>query len=60
MRPSQVRELSFLQSELEYVVSSGLASEARETWLEEKAALEAQKRDVKRDWVRSPPLVICL
>ena len=51
----KVRQLSFLQSELEYVISSGLASEARETWLEEKAALEALKRNVKLEWVRAPP-----
>ena len=50
----KVRKMSFLQSELEYVVSTGLASDARRKWLVDKAALEEQKRECKQQWVRVP------
>ena len=46
----KVRKMSFLQSELEYVVSSGLASETRNKWLVDKLSLEEQKRICKEQW----------
>lgn len=45
----KVQKMSFLQSELEYVVSSGLASEARQKWLDDKHDLERHKRQCKHD-----------
>ena len=51
----KVRKISFLQSELDYVISSGLASESRRKWLVDKAALEEQKRECKQQWVCGTP-----
>lgn len=35
---------------LRYVISSGLASDSRRTWLVEKGSLEARKRAIKGEW----------
>ena len=46
----KIRKMSFLQSELEYAVSSGLASKARKEWVEDKMVLEEQKCVCKQQW----------
>lgn len=48
----KIRKMSFLQSELEYVIALGLQSKAREQWIENKMLLEEKKRVVKQQWVR--------
>ena len=46
----KIRQISFLQSELEYVVATGLESTARKQWLLDKADLEARKAECAEDW----------
>jgi hypothetical protein len=46
----RIQKMHFLQSELEYVITSGLASTARKQWLVDKAALEGRKRECQQDW----------
>lgn len=50
----KVGKMKFLQRELEYVVSSGLASDRRRKWVAEKTALEIEKRACKEAAVRRP------
>ena len=45
-----IRQMSFLQSELEHVVSSGLASDKRRQWVADKKALEEEKAECRREW----------
>eukprot|EP00325_Prymnesiales_sp_UTEX-LB-985_P026752 CAMPEP_0174720846 /NCGR_PEP_ID=MMETSP1094-20130205/34675_1 /TAXON_ID=156173 /ORGANISM="Chrysochromulina brevifilum, Strain UTEX LB 985" /LENGTH=335 /DNA_ID=CAMNT_0015921415 /DNA_START=17 /DNA_END=1024 /DNA_ORIENTATION=+ len=46
----KIEKMCFLQRELEHVVTSGLASNARQRWLADKAAIEEQKRECQQAW----------